>query len=187
MTNANLLLLFVLLTFPFSAFGQHRTDEEKVEFMVDRLDQKTYQPMFEKHTQDLIDIGEKSVGPLIEVLKDRDADLNERMNAAYILGRMGPMAAKSIYSLAFVLKSKDADVDLKAICASALGKIGKASDPAVPTLVRYLDHEDTWLAKNALRALKSIKTRKARAALKSYKKRKAEEEAAQQEEEAAAN
>ncbi|MBD2676148.1 MULTISPECIES: HEAT repeat domain-containing protein [Nostoc] len=90
-------------------------------------------------TKVLTNLGNIAIPPLIEILKDEDADEELRWYAARTLGEFKHPDA--ITSLVELLKN-DEDEELKAIAATALGQMGTV---AITSLTELLVDEDTRL------------------------------------------
>lgn len=155
-----------ILCWAVTAQAQQMTDEEKVEYIMDRLNTPTYQPTFEGMIVDLGDIDMDLVlPPLMDMAKDEDEDELIRINAIYIIGRMGARAERAVGALTRLLISKESSSDIKAVSASALARIGRKASSAVPTLVNLLNDSDPWVVKEVEYALRYIGTRSALEAL----------------------
>ncbi|MFN6537170.1 MAG: HEAT repeat domain-containing protein [Nostoc sp. EkiNYC01] len=90
-------------------------------------------------TKVLINLGNIAIPPLIEILKDEDAEEELRWYAARTLGEFQHLDA--IVPLVELLKT-DEDEELKAIAATALGQMGTV---AITSLTELLADEDTRL------------------------------------------
>jgi HEAT repeat protein len=99
-------------------------------------------------TKVLTHLGNIAVPPLIDILKDEDAEEELRWYAARTLGEFHHPTA--IASLVELLKS-DEDEELKAIAVTALGQMGTV---AITSLTELLLNEDTRLL--AVRSLSCI-------------------------------
>jgi hypothetical protein len=64
-------------------------------------------------------LGRQSVGPLVEIVKDKDKGTKLRANAAYVLGNIGPAASEAIPALTRALKEKNTDLRKRAVFALA--------------------------------------------------------------------
>jgi HEAT repeat protein len=167
-----LVIFFVFVVFstsPEFANAQRMSDEERVEFNMNRIGMRSDQPMFENIVHDLVEKHEISLPLLLKVVRDEDEDENERINAIYIIGRMGPDAASAVATLTKTLSSRSSSTEVKAVSAGALGRIGRKANSAVTALSTHLKHKNKWVQEQAERALKSIRTRRAKNALKEHK------------------
>ncbi|WP_392536037.1 HEAT repeat domain-containing protein [Nostoc sp. C117] len=99
-------------------------------------------------TKVLTDLGNIAISPLIDILKDEDAEEELRWYAARTLGEF--QHPEAIPSLVELLKI-DEDEELKAIAATALGQMGTV---AITSLTELLIDEDTRLL--AVRSLSFI-------------------------------
>lgn len=90
-------------------------------------------------TKVLINLGNIAIPPLIEILKDEDAEEELRWYAARTLGEF--QHPDAIAPLVELLKT-DEDEELKAIAATALGQMGNV---AITSLTKLLADEDTRL------------------------------------------
>ncbi|MEH1930613.1 HEAT repeat domain-containing protein [Nostoc sp.] len=100
-------------------------------------------------TKVLTRLGNIAIPPLIEILKDEEAEEELRWYAARTLGEF--QHPKAIASLVELLKT-DEDEELKAIAATALGQMGTV---AITSLTELLADEDTRLL--AVRSLFCIR------------------------------
>ena len=106
-------------------------------------------PIFEKAMQQadtttvhhaldaLATLGAPAVPNLVNILKNHE---QLRVEVAYILGQMGPVAAPATDALASLVADEDAQLATEA--ALALGSIGPAARSAVPALCKALERED---------------------------------------------
>ncbi|MBU7046886.1 MAG: HEAT repeat domain-containing protein, partial [Theionarchaea archaeon] len=115
-------------------------------------DEGKYPPyVVEAASHALSRIGEPSIGPLIEVVKDDSALLTAHYQASEALGRIGKPAAKQL-----ITALKDASLK-KGWLAIALGKTGDKK--AVELLIRALKDEDReirWRSAKVLQNLKDV-------------------------------
>lgn len=102
-------------------------------------------------TKVLTQLGNIAIPPLVDILKDEDAEEELRWYAARILGDF--KHPDTIYSLVELLKNTE-DEELKAIASTALGKMGNA---AITALTELLQHENTRLL--AVRSLAYINSK----------------------------
>jgi HEAT repeat protein len=102
--------------------------------------------------------GQAQLGPLIEALSDEDEESMVRERAAWLLGKLGPRAAKAVPALIEALS--DDNYYLRLCAAEALAEIGPKAAPAVSVLTEMLTasddgHDARWLAATALAAIGS--------------------------------
>jgi hypothetical protein len=64
-------------------------------------------------------IGQSSVAPLLDILKDKDKSKELKANAAYILGKIGPPAREALPTLTKALKDHDRELRRRAAFAIA--------------------------------------------------------------------
>ena len=67
----------------------------------------------------LAHIGRPAVGPLLEVLKDKDKSKASQANAAYVLGKIGSQAGEALPALTKALKGSDRELRRRAAFAIA--------------------------------------------------------------------
>ena len=96
--------------------------------------------------------GRRAVETLVPFLEESDTDL--RMQAASILGYMGPAAQAAIPALIQALS--DPSEDVRCCAASALGRIGAPASAAVPTLISKLEDESVYVRRWAAYGLGGI-------------------------------
>ena len=82
----------------------------------------------------LCDLGRTAVPALIDLLKDKDPDLQRTV--VRILGQIGPPAREAVPSIAEILHDKD--WQFRSVAAVALGQIGPDAKPAVAELTAAL-------------------------------------------------
>jgi len=101
---------------------------------------------------------EEAVDPMLEIFKD-PAKKDLRYGAGYVLGSIGPAAAKAAPALEAALQSDDPF--LKLVSAWALVQVKPdsqaAADKALPILLAGLDHERADVRVEVIRSLASIK------------------------------
>jgi HEAT repeat protein len=93
-----------------------------------------------------------SIPVLVDVVETGTPD--ERWQAIYQLGKIGPKAASAVHSIARHLDSQD--MKLRAAAARALGRVGPEAYPAIPALKKNLDNPDAEVQSAAKQALKKI-------------------------------
>jgi hypothetical protein len=100
----------------------------------------------------LLEIGEKAVPPLVEMLKS--GDLRQRSIAAATLWGMGARGRAAVPALAATLA--DPETPLRVAAAMALQNMGPAAEDAVPALIRSLGDRDPTVRQWSAKALGSI-------------------------------
>ena len=122
--------------------------EQLLNLALDVLDAGDFQERWEV-AKVLPKLGEGAIAPLISILKDEDADLEERWFAGRILGEFDNPAV--ITALVELLKTSE-DEELTVAAAAALAHIGS---PAVEALTELLAEPETRLL--AVRSLAQIR------------------------------
>ena len=97
----------------------------------------------------LVNLGNVTINPLIDILEDEDAEDELRWFAARILGEL--QHPEAIMPLVELLKTSD-DEEIKAIASSAIAQMGTI---AIPVIVELLAQENTRLL--AVRSLAYIR------------------------------
>lgn len=142
----NLALKLFIISFSFivvfnrSVWGQNACTEEVIKANIKQLEE-----------QAVIECGSKSVKLLVAALKQKDADLEVRKSAAYLLGEIGSEVEDvelesneaAINTLIDVLKQKDADPALRNNVAAALGSNWVNSKEVVDALIFVLQQKET--------------------------------------------
>ncbi|MEP0746373.1 HEAT repeat domain-containing protein [Coleofasciculus sp. FACHB-501] len=122
--------------------------EQLLNLALDVLDAGDFQERWEV-AKVLPKLGEGAIAPLISILKDEDADLEERWFAGRILGEFDNPAV--ITALVELLRTSE-DEELTVAAAAALAHIGS---PAVEALTELLAESETRLL--AVRSLAQIR------------------------------
>ncbi len=78
---------------------------------------------------------------LIHILRDRDADSDDRSRAVGVLGQIGP-AAGDAFGLLLEIAERDQDAELRLACLNAMCLVGGTSPDKQSRLVRLLLNED---------------------------------------------
>lgn len=163
-----LLISMSVLVFSSDVSAQRMSKEEKVKFNMNRVGMKSHVPIFENLVQEMVDYHDLSLPLLIEMARDEEEDIEKRINATYIIGRMEGNAEKAVVTLTRILSSRKNDPVLKGVAAGALGRIGRYASPSVSVLGDHLYHNDPWVSHQSERALKLIKTRAAKEHLRNF-------------------
>ncbi len=147
------------------------TDEEREMLALERAikDLKSDDYMVvEKAIYRFEHMGDRGIRVLINILKDKDADERQQINAAYGLGRIGSRAEQAIPVL--IHAAKDSSDDMQAVVASALGKMRVRNSEVINALKKLLENDSQWVTDTTIRALEDIGGRNALKAIDDYKK-----------------
>ncbi len=139
--------------------------ERRVKQNIKNLNSKNYMS-FEKATYFFELMGEEAVSHLVKALKDDDNSKRMRINAIYVLGRLGNNGSRAVFYIMPFLS--DEDSDYRAVAARAIGRIGGKT--GVVALSVLLDDDDDWVKESAIKALKKIGTIEAKSILVEYNK-----------------
>ncbi|MDX1950471.1 MAG: HEAT repeat domain-containing protein [Rickettsiales bacterium] len=142
---------------------QKMTIDQNIQFL-----EKT-DSYFEVAVRKLAEIGENSVDPLLEHLRDNRDNKQIVTATIYTLGRIGPKSARAIPTINNFVRSDEIDIRNAAI--SALGRIGRKSERSIPLIKDALTDENEFTRTLAYRALIGIGTPQAKSIAKEYQKR----------------
>lgn len=122
--------------------------------------------LVEKAMYRLMNYKEKALPMVAKIVKARKAPQRQKVNALYLLGRIGNDSKK--YLPAIIVALKNDDVDVSSSAAIALGKIGSDRYNTVTYLAQYMKKQRGWPQDMAIRALKQINTKESWIVLRDY-------------------
>jgi HEAT repeat protein len=95
-----------------------------------------------------------AVPVLVDLLREKSADPEQRWRAAELLGAIGPDAANAVPTL--LAARQDADPHVRTVVVQTLGKLAPASAEAIPVLVEALDTDERVPALRALASFRAL-------------------------------
>ncbi|HIO47558.1 TPA: phytanoyl-CoA dioxygenase [Candidatus Poribacteria bacterium] len=123
----------------------------------------------------------ENTSKLIKTLQDKNQDEALRLEAAYVLGTIGPSVVPTLIEMlrddsedvshhatfalgasggsavpALIIALDDTDESVRANAAFALGDIGRSAQEATPKLTQLLNDESEWVRRHASEALGTI-------------------------------